>query len=313
VPLPENSPKSQKAKLDIANGASISTRAKEKNAPNRTAYRWASDQRVRARAEKTCRRALVDRLPGQWPSVRRGTSSRSDLPELWRPRTLANRAADTPYAGRFPLIRRVPRGDQFGRLAGRWHRNPLLARAAERFGTAISRAENGPESTGMSRHTFFAARSLRSDNLGASNTLQEPCFGSIPNMEKWHKRPQKAATLCHFLALACKDATGNKLTVAHHVPLSRKSAPSGAGGEIQNARTIVGKPHAPVIPHNVSLGKTQIAGRIWTPMKRGSYKISWKTRMHGRAGTLRRTDRFIKDKQAHRSRCRGRCTHEETS
>ena len=151
------------------------------------------------------------------------------LAALARPRTLANAAADTPCAGRFPVIRRVPRGDQFRRLRGRWHRDPLLARAAERFGTAVSRAEKGPESGGIRRHKFWGTCSLRSDDLGAAHTPQEPCFGSIPNMAKWHKRPQKAATLCHFLA-ACfqpgdhprKSPVSGRATHGRHVRSERR-------------------------------------------------------------------------------------------
>ena len=146
----------------------------------------------------------------------KGTSSWTDWPELWRPRTLANAAADTPCAGRFPVIRRVPRGDQFRPLRGRWHRNPFLPRAAERFGTAVLRDEKGLESGGIRRHKFWATCILRSDNLIAARTPQEPCFGSIPNMAKWHKRPEKAATLCHFLPVISAVETAPDLPKRGH-------------------------------------------------------------------------------------------------
>ena len=53
------------------------------------------------------------------------------------------------------IISGVSRGDGI--------ETPLLARAAERFGTAVSRAENGLESGGICRHTFLCKRSFRSD------------------------------------------------------------------------------------------------------------------------------------------------------
>ena len=175
VPLPENSPESQKAKLAIAiaQGASISTS-------------FESD--------------ILDSQAGK-PDVRRGTSSWSGLPKLWRPRTLANAAADAPCGGRFRVIRRVPRDGQFRRLKRRWHRDPCLARAAERFGTAVLRDEKALKSGGMRRYNLWTTCRLRSEDLGALHTPQEPGFGSIPNTAKWHKRPQKAATLCHFSAV----------------------------------------------------------------------------------------------------------------
>ena len=247
MPLPENSPESQRAKLAIAiaQGASISTWAKVNNVPNRTAYRWASDPKVRAKVERS-RRPAVDCAVGHLsknaairvkrtqrretrqeasphragtcitvreafqldipdsqagkPDVRRRTPSRSDLPELWRPRTLANAAADAPCGGRFRAIRRVPRDGQFRRLEGRWHRDPFLAQAAERFGTAVSRDEKALKSGGVRRYKLWIMCSLRTGNLSTPHTAHEPRFASIPNMVKWHKRPRKAATLCHFLS-----------------------------------------------------------------------------------------------------------------
>jgi hypothetical protein len=66
VSLAENSPKSQKPTLihAIANGVSISKWARENKVPNRTAFRWASDPEVRAKAENARRRA-VDRAIGK--------------------------------------------------------------------------------------------------------------------------------------------------------------------------------------------------------------------------------------------------------
>ena len=66
-----------------------------------------------------------------------------------RPRTLANAAADARCAGRFPVIRRVLRWRSIQAFPGRWHRAPCLARAGERFGTAVSRDEKAPESGGI--------------------------------------------------------------------------------------------------------------------------------------------------------------------
>jgi hypothetical protein len=65
VPTPENSPKSQKNQLAlaIAKGLSIRAWAAANQVPIRTAYRWASDPKVRARAESIRRRAL-DRAVG---------------------------------------------------------------------------------------------------------------------------------------------------------------------------------------------------------------------------------------------------------
>ena len=126
--------------------------------------------------------------------------TRSDWPDLGRPGTLANAADATPSAGRFPVIRLARWGDQFRRLKGRWHRAPSLVQAPEQFKTAISRPKKRLESGGMIRHKFRGSRRLCFDDLGAAHTPRNSCFGSIPNMQKWHKRPQKAATLCHFLS-----------------------------------------------------------------------------------------------------------------
>ena len=97
-----------------------------------------------------------------------------------------------------PVIRRVPQGDHSRRLARRWHTTPLLARTDEQFETAVSRPEKASKSAGIDRHKFLQKRDLRPNDLGAPQIPQEPCFGSIPNLGKWHKRPRKAATLCHF-------------------------------------------------------------------------------------------------------------------
>jgi hypothetical protein len=82
-------------------------------------------------------------------------------------------------------------------LRGTWHRTPLLAQAAEQFKTAVSRAETGLESREIHRHKVWATLGLHSAGGGAAYTPQEACFGPIRNMVKWHKRPSKAATLCH--------------------------------------------------------------------------------------------------------------------
>jgi X-X-X-Leu-X-X-Gly heptad repeat protein len=69
VPLPENTPKGRKIKLAIAiaNGASISEWASENDVPRRTAYRWASDPKVRAKVA-SCRHLALDRAIGQMAS-----------------------------------------------------------------------------------------------------------------------------------------------------------------------------------------------------------------------------------------------------
>jgi hypothetical protein len=66
VQSPENdSPQQQKSKLAlaIAKGTSVTIWAKNNNVPKRTAYRWATDPEVRAKVERTRRRAL-DRAIG---------------------------------------------------------------------------------------------------------------------------------------------------------------------------------------------------------------------------------------------------------
>ncbi len=62
---PEKSPQSQKTKFvsAIAKGVSIREWAKKNEVPERTAYRWASDPRVKARVDK-CRRRALDRAIG---------------------------------------------------------------------------------------------------------------------------------------------------------------------------------------------------------------------------------------------------------
>jgi hypothetical protein len=66
VPECHHSADTQKSKLvvAIAKGVAISKWARENSVPNRTAYRWASDPRVRARVEK-CRRRALDRAIGK--------------------------------------------------------------------------------------------------------------------------------------------------------------------------------------------------------------------------------------------------------
>ena len=69
MPLPENSPKSQKTKLAIAiaNGVKVSKWASENQVPHRTAYRWANDPKVRAKVDR-CRHRALDRAIGQMAS-----------------------------------------------------------------------------------------------------------------------------------------------------------------------------------------------------------------------------------------------------
>jgi hypothetical protein len=66
VPECHHSAETQKSKLviAIAKGVAVSKWARENSVPNRTAYRWASDPRVRARVEK-CRRRALDRAIGK--------------------------------------------------------------------------------------------------------------------------------------------------------------------------------------------------------------------------------------------------------
>jgi hypothetical protein len=65
VSMPENSTKSQKTKLaaSIAKGLSVAKWANDNQVPARTAYRWSVDPEVRARVERSRRRAL-DRAIG---------------------------------------------------------------------------------------------------------------------------------------------------------------------------------------------------------------------------------------------------------
>jgi hypothetical protein len=65
VPSPENS-KSRKSQLAlaIAQGTSIAVWARKNHVPNRTAFRWATEPKVRAAIE-SCRRRALDRAIGR--------------------------------------------------------------------------------------------------------------------------------------------------------------------------------------------------------------------------------------------------------
>jgi hypothetical protein len=66
VPSPENPLQNRKRKLvlAVANGMSIADWSRENKVPERTAYRWAREPKVRAAVEVIRRRA-VDRTVGQ--------------------------------------------------------------------------------------------------------------------------------------------------------------------------------------------------------------------------------------------------------
>ena len=126
-------------------------------------------------------------------------SRRDDPPCAGIPRPRAGVSWSVPQTSA-PANSRVRCNGLFSRLKGRWHRAPLLVQAPEQFKTAISRPEKGLESGGIILHKFPDNRRLCFDDLVAAHTPQNSCFRSIPNMQKWHKRPKKAATLCHFLS-----------------------------------------------------------------------------------------------------------------
>ena len=127
------------------------------------------------------------------PDVLKRRSS-SDWPKLWRPRALANTLVDT-RCGTISVIRRVPRRDRFRPLRARWHRNPFLPRAAERFGTAALRDKNDWVWRKSSTRKFCNACSLRYNNLSGSHPPREAYFGSIPNTVRSGTKTPKN-TLC---------------------------------------------------------------------------------------------------------------------
>jgi hypothetical protein len=64
----------------------------------------------------------------------------------------------------------------------------------------ISGCESEIVSCRQERHKCCNSGSLRSEQVRGLSSPTEHRSGSIPSMTKWHKRPQKAATLCHFFA-----------------------------------------------------------------------------------------------------------------
>jgi hypothetical protein len=66
VPNPENPPQDLKTQLvlAIAQGITVAAWARAKKVPRRTAFRWASEAKVRASVE-SCRRRALDRAIGR--------------------------------------------------------------------------------------------------------------------------------------------------------------------------------------------------------------------------------------------------------
>ena len=66
MPNPENSRQDQRTQLivAIAQGVSVAVWARTNNVPRRTAFRWASEAKVRASVE-SCRRRALDRAIGR--------------------------------------------------------------------------------------------------------------------------------------------------------------------------------------------------------------------------------------------------------
>ena len=90
-----------------------------------------------------------------------------------------------------------PEAIKSGLSQGQWHRDPV-------FGAGGRRNRNGRfagqrncwilaelvDTSSRYSHLVYALT-----NVSSRHTPQVSCFGSIPNMAKWHKRPEKATLL----------------------------------------------------------------------------------------------------------------------
>jgi hypothetical protein len=106
-----------------------------------------------------------------------------------------------PNCAEFPRIRGGLRNSVPPLVPRRWHRLAVVPLFPERSETLVSRVEGGLKSGRRRRLKSSSIIRLQSDNHGSGRTEKSRRSGSVPGVAKWHKRPPKAATLCHFLAV----------------------------------------------------------------------------------------------------------------